>query len=138
MTETDAYDAISRVVDRAYEVLAFEPGESPQWGNFSTLFVDGALLALRVFPQDPHISVLDLTTYATAQMRNDLQSEGYSETPGQRDVTIVGSVASVRQDFTMNFAGSAPVFATDIFSLVYVDQGWRIVSVVSDTTDHEA
>jgi hypothetical protein len=122
-------------VDAAYELISFSPGDAPRWEDFQQLFVDEAVLALRVFPSDPVISVLSLAQYAESQMRHNLQEEGYSETPGERVVDIVGEVATVRQAFTMNFAGSPPIEAVDTFSLAYTAAGWKIVSVISDLTD---
>jgi hypothetical protein len=47
---------------------------------------------------------------------------------------VVGSIATLRQHFTMNFAGRSPVAAIDAFSLARLDGRWKIVSVVSDVT----
>lgn len=121
-------------VDAAYELLSFDPGQEPDWAGFGSCFHPRALLALRVFPEDAAISVMDLHEYSRAQMREGLREEGYTEVPGDRDVDIIGSVATVRQHFTMNFAGREPAPAIDVFSLVNVDGRWQIVSVVSDMT----
>lgn len=123
--------AIGSVVDQAYEALTFAPGEQPEWGRFSQAFIDGAILALRVFPDDLEVSVVGLQEYAVAQMRNDLGSQGYSETPGPRTSEIFGDVAVVRQSFTMNFI-DREVPAVDFFSLARTGENWKIVSVVSD------
>ena len=120
------------VVDAAYELLSFEPGQEPDWAGFSECFHPRAVLALRVFPDDPDIRVLSLPEYAQVQMRDGLKEAGYTETPQARDVDVTGSVAAVRQHFTMNFANRAPVGAIDIFSLICRDGRWQIVSVVSD------
>jgi hypothetical protein len=89
------------------------------------------VLALRVFPTDTAVSILNLRDYALSQMRHDLESDGYSETPGEQSIRVVGDVAVVHQHFTMNFR-SGPVPAVDVFSLARTAVGWRIVSVVSD------
>jgi hypothetical protein len=93
------------------------------------------VLALRVFPQDPGVSVLGLLDYAGAQRQDGLGEEGYSETPGERTTEIVGDVAVVRQQFTMDFAGRPPVQAVDMFSPARTARGWLIVAVVSDVRD---
>jgi hypothetical protein len=119
-------------VDAAYELISFPPGETPRWEDFQQLFVKEAVLALRVFPSDPSVSVLSLEQYAESQMRHNLQEDGYTETPGKRVVDVVGDVATVRQAFTMNFAGRSPIEAVDTFSLVRTPSGWKIVAVISD------
>lgn len=125
-------EVIAQIVGRAYEAIAFKPGGDPDWRRFNEVFHPSAILALRVFPHDEAVGVLNLRDYAAAQMRHGIREEGYSETPGERKIEIVGEVATVRQRFTMNLAKRLPVQAVDAFSLVRVDGRWLIVSVVSD------
>ncbi|WP_030993453.1 hypothetical protein [Streptomyces sp. NRRL S-1813] len=123
---------LGALVERAYAALAFEPGGEPDWQKFNAVFDPAAVLALRIFPDDRDISVLGLAAYAEAQMRNGLREEGYSETPGRRGVDIVGDVALVRQEFTMNFANTPTVQAVDLFSCARVGRAWTVISVLSD------
>jgi hypothetical protein len=125
-------EAITAVVARAYDALEFEPGSEPDWALFDSAFAPEAILALRVFPKDPQISIMGLREYAESQMRNDLGAQGYSETPGDGTTQIYGDVAVVHQPFTMNFADRL-VSAMDVFSLARIDGVWKVVSVVSDT-----
>jgi hypothetical protein len=67
-------------------------------------------------------------------MADGLKEKGYSETPQTRDIEVTGSVATIMQHFTMNFADRAPVPAIDIFSLIHLGRRWQIVAVVSDIT----
>ena len=129
-----AVRSAGEVVDAAYELLSFAPGQEPDWPGFRQCFHPRAILALRVFPGDADISVLSLAEYARAQLREGLKEAGYTETPRDRDIEITGSVATVRQHFTMNFAGRPPVPAIDIFSLIQLAGRWQIISVVSDMT----
>jgi len=122
---------IEQVIEQAYRALAFEPGQEPDWVNFQQTFATRAVLALRVFPEDPEVRIMDLEGYAHEQMRNDLKHQGYSETPGERKVEIIGDVAAVRQEFTMNFADRSQR-AVDLFCLARTQGDWLIVSVVSD------
>jgi hypothetical protein len=41
----------SEVVDAAYELLSFEPGQEPDWAGFNECFHGRAILALRVCHQ---------------------------------------------------------------------------------------
>ncbi|OZE43169.1 MULTISPECIES: hypothetical protein [unclassified Rhodococcus (in: high G+C Gram-positive bacteria)] len=131
MTEKER---IGSIVDEAYELIGFEPGEQPQWQDFCRLFVPSATLALRVFPQDDAITVMSLEEYSQAQMQHGLSDHGYTETPTNRTVEIFGSVAVVHQNFTMNFTHQEPSNAIDVFLLARDAAAWRIVSVVSDNT----
>ena len=125
-------EAVAAVVECAYDALKFDPGSEPDWALFDSAFTPEAILALRVFPEDPEISILGLREYAESQMRNDLGAQGYSETPGDGTTQIYGDVAVVHQPFTMNFADRL-VSAMDVFSLARIDGVWKVVSVVSDT-----
>jgi hypothetical protein len=123
--------AILRTIASAYEALAFDPGEEPDWSLFTSAFDTRAVLGLRVFPHDRDIRVLDLADYAQAQLSNGLKEQGYSEEQGQGTIEVFGDVAVVRQQFTMVFMeGRVP--AIDVFSLVRIDGIWRIISVISD------
>jgi len=125
-------DTPTEVVDASYKRISFEAGLTPEWERFRQLFVDNAILALRVFPSDPQVYLLSLSDYAEFQMREGLQHKGYTETPGPRAAETIGDVAVVRQEFVMQFGGQEPVRAIDVFSLARGADGWRIVSIVSD------
>lgn len=123
---------IGDLVDSAYDLISFAAGGEPAWDEFRTLFTEPCVLALRVFPDDASVTVMDMDGYVRTQMREGLSDEGYSEMPGDRTIAITGDAATAQQKFTMHFAQGAPVAAVDIFSLVRLDGGWRIVSIVSD------
>lgn len=120
------------VVDRSYELISFAAGGEPAWMEFRELFTNPCVLALRVFPDDPAITVMDLDDYVTHQMRDGLSEEGYEELPGERTVTIVGDAAFVDQRFYIKYRDQAPVAAFDGYSMVRIDGRWRIASIVSD------
>ncbi len=124
-------DAIQQIIELAYEALAFDPGSQPDWVAFNASFYDRAVLALRVFPQDAEVQVLNLKEYAQAQLSKELKEQGYSELPGESTIEVFGDVALVRQHFTMEFVERS-VPAIDVFTLARIDGTWRIVSVVSD------
>ena len=120
------------VIDRSYELISFAAGGEPSWAEFRQLFTEPSTLALRVFPDDPRITVMDLDSYVVHQMRDGLSDEGYSEVPGERTMTIVGDAALVVQHFTIHYRDRPPVPAFDGYSLVRIDGAWKIASIVSD------
>jgi hypothetical protein len=127
-------ELVLETVEKAYAILEFEPGGHPDWDNGDALYSPLAVLALRVFPDDPTVSVMTWANYKHAQMAHHLDAHGYSETPGERVVHIVGDIASVQQHFTMNFRHRPPAAAVDIFGIVRHNGTWQIVSVLSDIT----
>ncbi|MEN9805096.1 MAG: hypothetical protein RIS41_1943 [Actinomycetota bacterium] len=126
------------VVDRVYELISFSAGSEPDWPAHRALFTEPTVLALRVFPDDPQITVMDYDSYVVHQMRDGLSDEGYVEIPGERTTTIVGEAAVVLQEFAMKFRDRPPVPAFDAYSLVRVDGVWKIASVISDMISAEA
>ena len=120
------------VVDRSYELISFAAGGEPAWPEFRELFTENGILALRVFPEDPAVTVMSLDDYVRHQMREGLSEEGYSEIPGDRTVTVVGDAAVVLQKFFIQYRDREPVPAFDGYSLVSLDGEWKIVSIVSD------
>lgn len=127
---------INSIIEEAYEVLAFPPGGAPLWERFMKLFHRNAIMGLRVFPQDEEVSILNVLEYAKAQMENNLKEEGYSETPEEKTIEIIGDIAYVKQYFTMNFI-KGKVRAVDIFLLANTKTGWKIISVCSDMVNEE-
>jgi hypothetical protein len=120
------------VVDRSYELISFAAGGEPAWSEFRSLFTQPSVLALRVFPEDPEITVMDLDAYVHHQMRDGLSDEGYTEIPGSRSTTIIGDAAVVNQEFFIQYRDREPVPAFDGYSLVRIDGVWRIASIISD------
>jgi hypothetical protein len=120
------------VVDRSYELISFAAGGEPAWTEFRALFTELSVLALRVFPSDPTVTVMSLDDYVMHQMRDGLSDEGYSETPGERTTTVVGDAAVVLQQFFIQYRDHPPVPAFDGYSLVRVEGAWKIASIVSD------
>lgn len=123
---------LEEIIELAYTCLAFDPGGEPDWAAFNACFHEKAVLALRVFPADSEVSVMNLEEYARKQMSNNLSEQGYSETQGEQHIRVINDVAVVTQEFTMNFAGKSPQAAIDVFSLARFPHGWRIVSVISE------
>lgn len=120
------------VIDRAYELISFSAGGNPAWTEFRALFTEPCVLALRVFPEDPSITVMNLDAYVVHQMRDGLSDEGYSEIPGDRTSTLIGDAAVVNQEFFIQYKDREPVRAFDGFSLVRIDGVWKIASIISD------
>ena len=128
----DLHATPAALVDASYDLISFEPGSEPAWDRFRTLFLPQAVLALRVFPEDDAISVMDLDQYVVKQMREGMKEEGYSETILKRSELVFRDVAEVCVLFAMKFGDAAPHTAMDIIQLVRHEGRWWIASMVSD------
>ena len=120
------------LVDACYDLITFEPGSEPAWDDFRALFHPRAVLALRVFPDDESVTVMDLDSYMIKQMREGMEEEGYSESVLKRSEVVFHDIAEVRVLFSMKFGDAKPYTAIDIFSLVSSEGRWHITSIVSD------
>ena len=132
---SDTSETPESVVDRAYELISFAAGGAPAWDEFRALFTDPCVLALRVFPGDEAITVMDLDRYVEVQCAQGSAKVATKSSPAGREVTLIGDIAIVHQAFTMTFADAAPIPATDVFQLARLDGVWRITAIASDTVE---
>ncbi|HYG27144.1 MAG TPA: hypothetical protein VD906_09570 [Caulobacteraceae bacterium] len=120
------------VVERAYELISFGPGSEPGWPMFRALFTGPAVLALRLFPGDSTISVMDLDAYEAAQVTASMKAEGYEERIVEAAYRETGDVCEARVAFQMVFGPDRVHDALDLFQLVRLEGQWRIASIVSE------
>lgn len=130
--DPEARAEIARLIDSAYDALSFEEGSAPDWARFNATFHESCSFALRLFPGDAEITLLDLDEYARVQIREDMEREGYAEVPGDREITVFGEVAVALQWFSMHFPDGSVARAMDVFSLAVLGGNWRVIGVVSD------
>ena len=120
-------------VQEAYRLIGFEPRAEPQWDRFRALFDPRAVLALRVFPGDEAVTVMDLDEYMVYQIREGMKEEGYSETTLHEQSFVFGDIAEARVVFEIRYGDAPPVPAIDILTLVRRAGRWWIISITSDT-----
>lgn len=128
----DPHASPTALVDASYDLISFEPGAEPAWDAFRDLFLPQAILALRVFPDDEAIAVMDLDAYMERQIREGMKEEGYTETLLRRTELVFRDTAEVRVVFAMQFGDSQPDTAVDFYQLVRLDGRWFIASIASD------
>ena len=120
------------LVDECYRLISFPAGSLPGWDRFKSLFVENAVLALRVFPEDESMSVMNLDQYARRQIREGMKEEGYTETVLRQEWFGFGDVCETRVIFEMQFGDGEAVTAFDIFQLVKLDGRWWITSITGE------
>ena len=130
--EREVVESREAIVAEAYRLISFEPESGPDWKRFNALFAERAVLALRVFPEDESVSVMDLDEYAVTLMREGMREEGYCETQIRTDWFEFGDIAEARVIFEIRFGNADPIPALDIFQLVRREGRWWIVSIIAD------
>ena len=100
--------------------------------QFRALFTQPAVLALRLFPGDAAITVMDLDAYVAAQVTAAMKAVGYEERPVDAAYVQTGDICEARVRFQMVFAADRVHDALDVFQLVRLDDQWRIASIISE------
>lgn len=126
------------LVDAAYRLISFGPGGEPGWSSFRRLFADRSVLALRVFPEDPAVSVMTLDEYIGRQVREGMHEMGYEERPLDCVVAVTGDIAEARVRFQMVFGPQRVHDAVDVFQMVRCQGRWWIVSIISEIAGSRA
>src|SRR5882672_1202012 len=89
------------LVESAYRLISFGPGDDPAWTAFRTLFAERCVFALRLFPKDLSVSVMTLDEYVSRQIREGMKEDGYQERPIDRLFSVTGDIAEARVRFEM-------------------------------------
>ena len=132
LVDREVVESREAIVAEAYRLISFQPESGPNWKRFNALFTDRAVLALRVFPEDESVSIMDLDEYAVKLMRKGMREEGYTETQVQTDWFEFGDIAEARVIFEIRFGDEDPIPALDVFQLVRRDGRWWIVSIIAE------
>lgn len=120
------------LVERAYELISFGPGGAPGWGGFRSLFTEPAVLALRLFPGDREITIMDLDAYEAAQVTAAMHAKGYEERILHAAYEQTGDLCQATVSFQMIFGPDDVHDALDLFQLVRRDDEWRIAAILSE------
>ncbi len=132
LVDREVVESREAIVAEAYRLISFEPESGPDWKRFNALFAERAVLALRVFPEDESVSVMNLDEYAVTLMRKGMREEGYTETQVQTDWFEFGEIAEARVIFEIRFGDDDPITALDVFQLVRREGRWWIVSIIAE------
>ena len=120
------------MVEAAYNLISFGPGADPAWLSFRRLFAERPVLALRLFPNDESLSIMDLDQYVRCQIREDMKQLGYVERPLESTFVVVGQVAQARVRFEMIYGPDERYEGVDYFQLVQQIGEWKIVSIAGE------
>ena len=120
------------LVEMTYRLISFSAGGEPSWPTFRTLFSDRAVLAIRILPEDPSITVMNLDEYVQWQIREGMKEAGYEERPLERSFNVMGDLAEAHVRFQMYIGPRHIGDAIDIFQIVRKEGRWWIVSIVSE------
>lgn len=120
------------LVEECYRLISFPSGSQPDWSRFQSLFVQSAVLTLRVFPEDASMTVMNLEEYTVHQIREGMKESGYAERILKQEWFGFGDVSETRVIFELQFGSEKPITAFDIFQLVKLEGRWWITSITGE------
>jgi hypothetical protein len=124
------------VVGRLYELVTFEAGQTPDWVAVRSIFLDQAVIVLRMSRDSlPVLSVDEFVAEFQAFIEQaKVRETGFSETVVTMRSMVFGDIAHILVLYEASIPGSArgPQQGVDSFQLIRTEGGWRIASVVNE------
>ena len=124
------------VVIELYELVTFEAGQTPDWVAVRSIFLDQAVIVLRMSRDSlPVLSVDEFVAEFQAFIeRANVGETGFSETVVTMKSMVFGDIAHILVLYEASIPGSArgPQQGVDSFQLIRTERGWRIASVVNE------
>lgn len=129
-------DSPEDVVGRLYELVTFEAGQVPDWAEVRSIFLDQAVIVLRLSRDSlPVLSVDGFVAEFQAFIgRTDVREAGFSERVVTMRSTVFGDIAHVLVLYEASIPGSGrdPQQGVDSFQLIRTEGSWRIASVINE------
>lgn len=124
------------VVGRLYELVTFEAGRTPDWGEVRSIFLDEALIVLRTSRDASTVFTVDgfVADFEAFIERANVEQTGFAETVVTMKSIVFGDIAHVLVLYEASIPGSGrdPQQGVDSFQLTRTGDGWRIVSVINE------
>jgi hypothetical protein len=124
------------VVGRLYELVTFEAGQTPDWVAVRSIFLDQAVIVLRMSRDSlPVLSVDEFVAEFQGFIeRAKVGETGFSETVVTMRSMVFGDIAHILVLYEASISGSArgPQQGVDSFQLIRTEGDWRIASVVNE------
>ena len=136
-TETrETMDSPTAVVTRLYDLVTFGPGTTPDWDEVRALFVEEAVVVLRMGPDEMAVFSLDgfVNDFVQFIEQAGVEETGFTERILELEERAYGNIANVLVRFDSHITGSKrpPREGIDSFELIRRDGAWRIVSIVNE------
>lgn len=124
------------VVHELYDMVTFPAGTIPDWDEFRTLFLPGAVVVLR--SSRTASSVFDLEGFIGDWLRfiegSNIEETGFTERIIRTHETVFGDIAHVWVLYEAEIPGwdRPPQAGVDSFQLVRRPDGWKIASITNE------
>ncbi len=128
--------SVEQVVRDVYDLVSWTDGNTPDWEVVREVFIPEALVVLR-YPPDLKVMNVDGFLLDWLRFENQLEEagvSGFQETVTSAATTEFGDIAhvSVVYESVIPGAGRPARPGVDLWSLIRIDGGWKVVSVVNE------
>ena len=124
------------VVAHLYDLVTFEAGQSPDWDQVRSLFLEQAVIVLRTSRSATTVFSVDgfVNDFVSFIERANVQETGFTERVLRTRPTVFGDMAHVWVLYAASIPGSPrpPQQGVDSFSLIKQDGRWWIAAVTNE------
>ena len=124
------------VVAHLYDLVTFEAGQSPDWDQVRSLFLEQAVIVLRTSRSATTVFSVDgfVNDFVSFIERANVQETGFTERVLRTRPTVFGDMAHVWVLYAASIPGSPrpPQQGVDSFSLIKQDGRWWIAAITNE------
>jgi hypothetical protein len=136
--EADRPDArsVEQVVRDIYDLVSWTEGNTPDWEVVREVFIPEAVIVLR-YPPDLQVMSVDGFLLDWLRFENQLAgagATGFREEVLETRVMVFGDIAQVEVVYQSSIpdTGRPPRPGVDLWSLIRIEDQWKVVSVINE------
>lgn len=128
--------SVEEVVRDVYDLVSWTDGDTPDWEVVRGIFIPQAIVVLR-YPPDLKVMSVDGFLLDWLRFQNQLEdagASGFLETVLSVSVTEFGDIAHAHVTYESSIpdTGRPARPGVDLWSLIRVEDQWKVVSVVNE------
>lgn len=134
--EQEAYTSPEKVVGELYELVTFPAGQTPDWQQVKSLFIEEAVIVLKTGRDRMSVFTVEgfVQDFVSFIESSGVEETGFEERILRTSVTTYGDIASVLVLYQTRIPGSprTPRQGIDHFQLIRSDESWKIIAVTNE------
>ncbi|MFB0515016.1 MAG: hypothetical protein ACETWG_00235 [Candidatus Neomarinimicrobiota bacterium] len=142
LSPENAFKTAEGVVTELYRLVTFEVGQTPDWDEVESLFIDEAVIVLRTSRDSTTVFSVEgfIDDFINFIEPAEVEETGFVERIIRMRPVVIGDMAQVLVLYEASIPGSPrePQQGIDSFLLIKKDAHWRIVAITNEipTPDH--
>ncbi len=135
-----SFNTPEHIVNELYDLVTFKPNTTPDWEKVKELFLDEAIIVLRTSATEN--SIFDLEGFVGDFKRfikeSNVSETGFSETILKKHGKVFGDIAWYMVLYEAKIPGTdRKNLGVDHFSLIRINDKWKIVSITNEIPTNE-